>query len=52
MQYPDASESSDVFTIIGREENVRQAIQQLEDLQKKMVGDGHLDGMTIHHHLW
>ncbi|KAA0197918.1 High-density lipoprotein receptor (Hdl) [Fasciolopsis buskii] len=37
IQYPNPSDGSDVFTIIGREENVQQAIQQLEDLQKNLA---------------
>ncbi|TPP67473.1 High-density lipoprotein receptor (Hdl) [Fasciola gigantica] len=37
IQYPNPSDGSDVFTIIGREENVQQAIRQLEDLQKKLA---------------
>ncbi|CAL8097425.1 unnamed protein product [Calicophoron daubneyi] len=37
LQYPNPSEDSDVFTIIGREENVQKAIQQLEELQKNLA---------------
>ncbi|KAF8562227.1 hypothetical protein P879_07933 [Paragonimus westermani] len=37
IQYPNPSDGSDVFTIIGREENVQQAIRQIEDLQKKLA---------------
>ncbi|OON14045.1 KH domain protein [Opisthorchis viverrini] len=37
IQYPNPSDGSDVFTIIGREENVQQAIKQLEDLQKQLA---------------
>ncbi|VDP75496.1 unnamed protein product [Echinostoma caproni] len=37
IQYPNPSDGSDVFTIIGREENVQQAIRQLEDLQKQLA---------------
>ncbi|KAA3681714.1 uncharacterized protein DEA37_0008941 [Paragonimus westermani] len=36
IQYPNPSDGSDVFTIIGREENVQQAIRQIEELQKKL----------------
>ncbi|KAF6768220.1 hypothetical protein AHF37_06916 [Paragonimus kellicotti] len=37
IQYPNPSDGSDVFTIIGREENVQQAIRQIEELQKKLA---------------
>ncbi|CAH8633995.1 unnamed protein product [Heterobilharzia americana] len=37
LQFPSPSSDSDVFTVIGREENVRQAIEQLEAMQKKLA---------------
>ncbi|CAH8290043.1 unnamed protein product [Heterobilharzia americana] len=37
LQFPNPSSDSDVFTVIGREENVRQAIEQLEAMQKKLA---------------
>ncbi|CAH8872733.1 unnamed protein product [Trichobilharzia szidati] len=37
LQFPNPNSDSDVFTVIGREENVRQVIEQLEEMQKKLA---------------
>nr|CAH8873264.1 unnamed protein product [Trichobilharzia regenti] len=37
LEFPNPNSDSDVFTVIGREENVHQAIEQLEEMQKKLA---------------
>ncbi|TNN15810.1 Vigilin [Schistosoma japonicum] len=37
LQHPNPGSNSDIFTVIGREENVCKAIVQLEELQKKLA---------------
>lgn len=37
LQNPNVGSNPEIFTVIGREENVRRAIEQLEELQKKLV---------------
>ncbi|CAH8669732.1 unnamed protein product [Schistosoma bovis] len=36
LQNPNVGSNPEIFTVIGREENVRRAIEQLEELQKKL----------------
>ncbi|CAI2735203.1 unnamed protein product [Schistosoma spindalis] len=37
LQNPNVGSNPEIFTVIGREENVRRAIEQLEELQKKLA---------------
>ncbi|CAH8668528.1 unnamed protein product [Schistosoma margrebowiei] len=37
LQNPSVGSNPEIFTVIGREENVRRAIEQLEELQKKLA---------------
>ncbi|CAH8566769.1 unnamed protein product [Schistosoma turkestanicum] len=37
LQNPNVGSDPDIFTVIGREENVHKAIEQLEELQKKLA---------------